>query len=102
VTPALVGALLFAALSLILLRANWRSPRPRRNRGSLLPPPEERPDYRNLAADIRVCPECRQSYATRSVVRAEASCNACVERRFAASVEADKREWIDKGWKEKG
>lgn len=80
----------------------WWAYRQPRRRGTQLPPPDERPDYRNLAAAIRVCPECGQSYATRSVVRAEASCNACVERRFTASVEADKREWIDKGWKEKG
>lgn len=65
-----------------------------------LPPVEERPDYRTLAVDLRVCP-CGTVFE-RSTAMVEPLCDECVKARFAKSVEADREFWVEKGWSEKG
>lgn len=94
-------------ISLVFLGLNgaalaWYELR-RRSAGRKAPAPEApRPDYRNLAVLYRTCPTCGERYETRSLVRAEMSCDPCVAKRFDASVEEDKQYWRKQGWEDKG
>lgn len=79
----------------------WERKRRRIEATNTLPPAEERPDYRALVVQDRVCPVCFASFQRNPVV-VDLKCDECIGKAFESHV-LEQREWMVKqGWEEKG